>query len=639
MNLIPLGKKFQKYVRNWVWQAPILKGRTIALDTETTGLDPFMGARIFCYSYCTEKGEHGWLPKTPTTTQWVIDILQDPDYRVVFQNAKFDLKMMTFEGLKLNSIKAEIHDTLAMGVLLRELGNHDLGSMVRQWLGINVDTKDSVDEWLRKNNRTLSKVLGRPLNYSDVPRKILKKYAIWDAVHTLKLFYYFLKPIKQNFWKIYRNECDLILCTVEMEKRGVIIDLKRTKELKERAVDDMRWLEKRMRQLVGRDFVIKGTGSKKDLIQVIESDFKWTLQRNPDTGQPSLDEYRLLNYLDRSIQSLIRGGDEIPPRKLIKLAKKQVKEKDIPKQQLFVPMMLKWRALDKMVTTYYTAFESKAIPLKKRPWLAVLHGRFNSLMAITGRFSSSDPNLQNIPRVLGPRQCFKARKGYTNYYFDYSQIEMGLLIHYARDEKLKAAWVAGEDLHMKTAIEIFEKPKEQITKEERKKAKQVNFGINYGSGAKTLGVTLTKMGIPTSTQEAYHYIQKYHEARPSVRRLMNKCKADLERHGYIKNEYGRRFRVPMKVSYKAVNALIQGCAADIMKFAMTRVWRFLKKHKCRSRIIMTIHDEIVVEIHRSEQHLVGKIKRLMEKESKSFWAPISCEIEKSKNYWSDKKAV
>jgi DNA polymerase-1 len=290
-----------------------------------------------------------------------------------------------------------------------------------------------------------------------------------------------------------------------------------------------------------------------------------------------------------------------------------------------------------MRTTYYKPFLRGVIYTGGDTRNAILHAKFNSLTAITGRFSSSKPNLQNIPRILGPRQCFRPRPGFVNYHLDYSQVEMRLYIHYAKDAKLKAALLAGKDLHLQTAAEIFDKPESVITKEERKKAKSTNFGILYGSGAETLSITLTKMGIPTTKAEAARYLERYHKAKPSCRRLMNKCKAELLRRGYVENEFGRRFRVPMKLSYKALNALIQGCSADIMKRAMVRIWKFLKKEKCRSAIIMTIHDEIVIEVHESEEKwLIPILKRLMEKDAPKFWVPITCDIERTWTYWSEK---
>lgn len=641
MNLIPLGEPALRACKEQEGRKlPRIRGKTIALDTETTGLDPFAGARIFGYSYCTDEGEVGWLPKTPETTAWVIAILQDPKMTVVFQNGKFDLKMLTFEGFDLDSLKAEYHDTLAMGVIMEELGAHDLGYMVRRWLGIEVDVKESVQVWMAEHRRELREKLGRDPNFSDVPQKVLVKYAEWDAVHTLKLYFYLLTGIKANFWDLYRNECSLILCTIEMEKRGVLLDMAKVRELRKRAKADLRWIEEQMRQVVGRDFTIKGSGSKKDLLQAITQDLGWEITKTTDKGNPQFDEFGMLSYLDESLHGEVREQSEkMDPRAFIEHIRAKLKAAGLPASQLFVPLLLKWRELDKMITTYYRPFRDRAIPLKsKNREVAVLHGRFNSLTAITGRFSSSEPNLQNIPRILGPRQCFTVRKGFVNYHFDYSQIEMRLYIHYAKDEKLKEALENGEDLHLSTAVDIFEKPADKITKEERKRAKSINFGILYGSGAKRVAETLTRMGIPTTQGEATKYLERYHRAKPTVKKLMWEVKGLLQRRGWIADEYGRRFRVPMKVSYKAINSLIQGCAADVMKFAMVRIWKYLKKHHCRSAILMTIHDEIVLEIHKSEEaKLVPKIKELMEQDSHRFFVPLTCDIEKTSTYWSEKK--
>jgi DNA polymerase-1 len=148
---------------------------------------------------------------------------------------------------------------------------------------------------------------------------------------------------------------------------------------------------------------------------------------------------------------------------------------------------------------------------------------------------------------------------------------------------------------------------------------------------------MAKHGISISEAESKSYIQKYYSKYPSIRRVMGKMKGELERTGYLKDEYGRRFRVAMDKSYKALNAIIQGCAADIMKSAMVRVWKFLKG--TRSRIIMTIHDEVVVEIHDSEKHLVRPIRKLMEADSSNFFIPITCSVEYTDGYWADKKEI
>lgn len=655
-----MGEPALREIERYGKQTPRkLKGNIFSLDTECTGFDPFNGARIFCYSLFSNKGESMHLPKTPRVTQWVMDLLNDPENVAVFQNGKFDLKMLTHEGWSLDDMKADYQDTLAMGVLMDELGDHSLGGMARRWLGTDAGIKDGPGDWCVERDKQLAKLHRksgceipwpdkedhypctcgmRRMNFSDVPSDILIPYAKWDAEYTLKLAYYLKTPIKRDFWRLYQTELDLIKCTIEMENRGLEIDMDVVDKLQTRARSDLRWVERRMKKVVGRDFIIKGTGSQKDLINVITKDLGWPIKRRTKKGNPQFDEFGLLSYLDPKLAHVVReDADEMPTRDYIRKFRKEAKRVNASSKQLFVPLMLKWRELTKMDNTYYEPARRQSVPTKN-PRRRTLHGRFNSLTAITGRFSSSKPNLQNIPRILGPRQYFICRKGYSHYHYDFSQVEMRLYIHYAKDEKLREALLAGKDLHLQTATEIFMKAEDTITKEERKKAKSTNFGILYGSGAETLAETLTKMGIPTDKTQAKVYLERYHAAKPSCRRLMNKCKAELMRKGWIADEFGRRFRVPLRVSYKAINALIQGCSADIMKRAMARIWKYLKRNKCRSRIIMTIHDEIVVEIHKSEEkRLVPKIERMMEKDSPKFWIPITSDTEVTRTYWSDKK--
>lgn len=630
MKLIPLGQPTLDAIERYGNRTPErLRGDVFSLDTETTGFDPYTGARIFCYSLFSNKGENLWLPKTRRTTQWVMDLLNDPDRVVVCQNGKYDLKMLTFEGWSVDDLRAEFHDTLAMGVIMDEYSPHDLGYMVRQHLGVDVATKTTCEEWIKANQRAFNKAHGRPPNFSDIPHEILVPYSRWDAEHTLKLAYYLKSPIRANFWELYRTECALLLCTIEMERRGLLIDLKRTAEMRDRTNEDLAWIDKQLYRTVGREFIIEGSGSKKDTLRAITEDLEWEIKSVTPKGNPKLDEYGMLMYLDLELAHIVREySEKLPVREYIA----KFKEASHDHRQLFVPLMLKRRELKKMVNTYYDPFLVKAVD-------SVIHGKLNSLTAITGRFSSSNPNLQNIPRILGPRQCFRTRPGFINLHADYSQVEMRLFIHYARDEKLKQALIDGKDLHLQTATEIFQKPEKEISKEERKKAKSTNFGILYGSGKDTLAETLTTMGIPTSSKEAGVYLERYHRAKPSVRRIMSKCKAELARRGFVEDEFGRRYRVPMKLSYKALNALIQGCSAGIMKRAMVRIWRYLKRNECRSQLILTIHDEIVPEIHLSELWLVPVIKSLMEKDNPLFWVPITSDLEFTDTYWSDKRAI
>jgi DNA polymerase I len=639
MKLIPLGEPARQAIERYGNKTPErLRGDVFSLDTETTGLSPHLGGRIFCYSIFSNKGEKLWLPKTPRTTQFVMDLLNDPEKVVIFQNAKYDLLMSTFEDWSIDDLKSELHDTLAMSILVDEYGSHDLGSLVRRWLGVSVDTKGSVDAWLKANQRAFNAENGRSPNYSDVPTEIMQLYSEWDAEQTLKLGYYLKTPIKQHFWELYQTELELIKCTIEMELRGLLVDLNRARELRAKAVADIAWIEDQMRRVIGRDFILKGTGVKKEMIKVITEDLGWPIGRTTPKGNPQFDEYAMLCYLDPRLAHIVREkADSTPAREYINLFEDEVRRIKADRGQTFVPLKLKWRELDKMVTTYYDALLEKSVPWKNRKDLGVLHPKWNSLTAITGRFSSSEPNLQNIPRILGPRQCFRARPGFTNYHFDYSQVELRLYIHYAKDEKLKQLLLAGKDLHLETAVDIFEKSAAEITKEERKRAKQTNFGVLYGSGPETLAETLTKMGIPTSEAQAVTILGKFHQKRPSMRRLMGQMKGELMRRGYVEDEFGRRFRVPLKLSYKAINARIQGCSADIMKRAMVRIYRLLKRGGYRSQLIKTIHDEIVVEVHHSEEaELVPKLKAIMEKDSHMFWVPITCDIERTTKYWSDK---
>jgi DNA polymerase-1 len=300
------------------------------------------------------------------------------------------------------------------------------------------------------------------------------------------------------------------------------------------------------------------------------------------------------------------------------------------------PLVLKYRELSKMVSTYYNAFIERSVDrrtISGREY-GILHCSFNPSEAKTGRFSCSDPNLQNQPRLLGPRECFVPRNGRHNWHFDYEQIEMRLFAHFTRD--IKMAKAIEKDIHLHVASEIYGLSLEKISAEQRKRAKMVNFGIIYGAGVRTLTRNMRKKGLDVTESEVTKLLEDYHRRYPSVRKLVTRLKQELARYGFITNPFGRRYHIEKEKGYRGPNNLLQGTAADEMKQAMVRIWKELRKKGYRSRMIMTIHDEIVLEIPRNEETVVpGLVMKLMEN-LVQYFIPIRVDAKVSTHCWSKK---
>ncbi len=247
--------------------------------------------------------------------------------------------------------------------------------------------------------------------------------------------------------------------------------------------------------------------------------------------------------------------------------------------------------------------------------------------------SSSGPNLQNMPRILGPRECFIPRPGRRWWMIDYEQVEMKFFAHFAEDDFMIKA--IAEDIHLAVAAEIYHLTKDKVSSEQRKRAKGVNFGIIYGSGAATMAETLTKKGIITSIPEAALLVAAYHRRFPSVRRATNKLKIELNRTGYLTNPFGRRYHIPKKKSYIGLNYECQGTSADLMKQRMVRVWLWLRKMGYKTKIILQVHDELGFEMPRNEEHIIPQLIEMME-DLTSYRVPITVDAKCVTKRWSKK---
>lgn len=648
----------------------MLKGKLIALDLETTGLKPYRGDRAFCLGYYTDRGEKGYRPMDDKTRAWLKAHFDDPKRTFIFHKAQFDMEMLMFEGIDPFTMKARFDCTLTMSkVLFSTSQSHDLRTLTIKHLKRDPKDKDDIQKWIKDNKWSFTREHGRPPGFNDAPEEMVKRRVQWDAESTFKLYDRFIPHVRKICPDLYETERTLILVCIDMQRHGLLIDISKAEQLKKKASEELRRIQQDIDKLVGCPFTI--TRKKKKRGEYVEVEevlnhinpgssaihlpaafervgiplkYKTKPKKNRKTGNKSgggrwaFDEYAMVRYVSKPLAMVIKTSSEEgwPVKKYYAEIKKVMKKHKLHKREFLPPLILKYRELSKMISTYYKHLIEDCCDVRQTPTrkVGVLHARFNPSEAMTGRFSISEPSLQNVPRTMGPRQCIIPRLGRRNWHSDYEQVEMKMFVHFAKDKKMAAA--IADDIHLKVASEIYQLPKEKVTSEQRKRAKGTNFGIIYGAGAATIAETLTKKGLPTSTMEGKLIVAQYHRRFPSVRRTTQALASQLRRLGYITNPFGRRYHIPVKFAYKALNYMCQGTSADLMKLAMVKIWKWLRKHGMRSKIIMTIHDEIVIECVRVEEKIVMPMVRKMMEDLKSFFVPITVDMKVVTHRWSHK---
>lgn len=631
------------------------KGRVVAVDTETTGLHPHLGHRVFCIAFMSNRGEHAVLWKTPAAIRWVQRLMSDPDRDVVFHNAKFDLKMLAYDGLDLDAIRANVHCTLILSKLFNFNGarmQHSLAALAPYYLKHEDDDKVEIVKWLKtQNTKAKMRQRGRELNFRDVPQDILRKRVLWDAKSTLFLFAKFYPVVRSRCPDLYATEQALQFVCIDMERRGVAVDLTHARKLEAECRD---WMARILHLLT--DLCCPVVAQYKDGARTIEADdfnpgsdrhligaFEAVgipLRYRTKTGRWSFNDYAMLRYVSEPVMAVMRESSEQgwKPERFVQALQDAVREHDLPDRELLPPLILRYRTLGKLASTYYRHMLDNAVDRwkdKRGREYGILHCSFNPTEAKTGRFSSSQPNLQNIPRTLGPRECFVPRPGRHWWAIDYEQIEMKMFAHFAKDQHMADA--IAEDIHRAVAARIYKVPLDQVTSEQRKRAKAINFGIIYGAGPGKIAETLTQRGLPTSELETARLCANYHHEFPSVRKLTRELETQLVRHGFVRNPFGRMYHIPPAFAYKALNYECQGTSADLMKARMVAVAQWLKKSGYRTRLVLTVHDELVFEGPPKEaEQVVPTIMGLMEDKT-SYIVPITVDVEVVRNRWSRKE--
>lgn len=543
----------------------------IAIDTETTSLDA-MRCRVVGVSIAEESHTAYWIPTPPSLADEIFSILrpliEDEKVEKIGQNVKYDILALAQHGI---SVKGYLADTMIMHYLLDAEGRHSMDSMARNFLQYS---PIPIEQLIGKGSKQLS--------MDCVPMPIISEYAAEDADITLQI-YDAIAPlvIEREQEALYRQiEEPLIGVLADMEREGVKIN---TSILSNIAVD----LNSQLSEIESN-------------IRDIADDDKININSPKQLGELLFDRLKI----DEKAKKTKTGQYKTDEETLAALASSHP----------IVEQILRYRGLKKLLSTYV-----EALPALINPTTGRLHTSFNQASTATGRLSSSNPNLQNIPiRDKEGREIRRAfvaeREGWVLIAADYSQIELRIMADLSGDEALRAAFINDEDVHTATAAKIFGVEQSEVTKEQRRRAKTANFGIIYGISV--FGLT-QRLGI--SRAEAKYLIDSYFELYPGVRRYMDEVIALGKAQGYVETIFGRRRYLPdinsnnatMRglAERNAINAPIQGSAADIMKIAMIDVARTIKEQGLKGRIILQIHDEIVIEAPRTE---VDAIKAILQ---------------------------
>ena len=551
----------------------------VALDTETTSLEALQ-ADLVGMSFATEPGRAWYVPirHQDQTTELSPDeilaalqpLLENPDIRKVGQNLKYDLNVLHRAGIALAGIE---HDTMLASYVYNSTGTrHDMDTLAGHYLGRSTTSFEAI-AGKGKNQ----------LTFDQVSVDVAAAYAGEDAEVTLALQAH-LWPMLEALPKpaeVYQSiELPLIDVLARMERVGVALDCDKLRAQSDELARELTALEAQAHEVAGRAFNL---GSPKQLQAILFEEQGLPVVRKTPKGQPSTAE---------DVLQELAGEYELPD------------------------LILKHRSVSKLKSTY-----TDRLPEKINPDTGRVHTHYHQAVTATGRLSSQDPNLQNIP-IRSPagrrvRQAFIAPPGRVMVACDYSQIELRIMAHLSEDERLLAAFAAGEDVHRATAAEVFDCALDEVSADQRRAAKAINFGLMYGMS----GFGLAKQLDLTRT-EASEYIDKYFERYPGVAKLMEAVRTQAREQGYVETLMGRRLWTPdikarnpqrrQAAERAAINAPMQGSAADIIKRAMIEVDRWIEHAQVPAMLVMQVHDELVLEVEANavDEVAAGVVERM-----------------------------
>ena len=583
-----------------VWLEKINQAKLVCFDTETTSLDP-MTAKIVGMSFSIEAGSGAYLPLThdyfdapeqlnfSATLAKFRPILENSAIKKVGQNLKYDQHILANHGIALRGIA---HDTLLQSYVFESHKTHNMDDLAMRHLGIKTI---SFDEVAGKGVKQVG--------FNQVTVEVATDYAAEDADITLQLHQAMYPVIQAD------DNLDFIYSHVEMPSREVLFTIERNGVLIDQGMLNrqsneigmkLMALEKQAFELAGQPFNL---ASPKQLQEILFGKLGIKPTKKTPSGAPSTDEDVL---------------------------------QDLALDYPLPKVLLEYRGLAKLKSTY-----TDKLPKMINAQTGRVHTSYNQAVAITGRLASSDPNLQNIPVRTAEgrriREAFIAPNGSVIVSADYSQIELRIMAHLSQDEGMLSAFANNEDIHRATAAEIFGCEREAVTSEQRRYAKVINFGLIYGMSAFGLAQNLN-----IERSAAQSYIERYFARYPGVRAYMQDTRELAKQKGYVETYFGRRLWVPEINSSNgmrragaeraAINAPMQGTAADLIKLAMIAVQNWIAAQQLQTKLIMQVHDELVLEVPEAELDLVKTmLPQLMQNVAK-LDVPLLAEVGVGNNW-------
>ena len=584
-----------------LWLARLQASNLFAFDTETTSLN-YMKAEVVGVSFSVNSGEAAYVPFTHAypgapkqlDRDWALNklkpLLEDSKRAKVGQNLKYDASVLANHGIVLEGIK---YDTMLQSYVLDSTGTrHDMDSLALKYLGHKTTHFEDIAGKGAKQ-----------LTFDQIPLEVAGPYAAEDADITMRLHEVFWPKIEKEK-KLIRlfNEIELPLVPVlsRIERKGALLDIdllaEQSRDLGKRILE----LEKEAHEIAGQAFNL---GSPKQLGEILFEKLELPVVKKTPKGAPSTAE-----------DVLVELALDYP----------------LPK------LLLEHRSLSKLKSTY-----TDKLPMMVSEVSGRVHTSYHQAVTATGRLSSSEPNLQNIPirteegrRI---RKAFIAPSGFALVAADYSQIELRIMAHLSKDAGLLSAFNEDRDVHTATAAEVFEVDQDAVSGEQRRKAKAINFGLIYGMSAFGLA---KQLGL--GRNQAQEYIDRYFARYPGVKDYMDATREVAHEQGFVETLFGRRLYLPeinarnkmrqQAAERTAINAPMQGTAADIIKKAMLNVDRWLLNEDVDASIIMQVHDELVLEVNESIlESLIVEVNALMS-DAASLDVPLVVDVGYGENW-------
>lgn len=572
------------------------KQRSVCFDTETTGLDP-LTAELVGIAFSWEAGKGFYLPfpedsdKTLKLLERLKPFIEKEDVQIIGQNLKYDIKVLAKYGVE---VKGRLFDTMLAHYLINPDMRHNMDVLSETYLNYTPVSIEALIGKKGKNQKSMR----------EVPLKEQTEYAVEDADITFRLKELFEKELAEAGTDKLFNEIEIPLLRVlaAMELEGIKLDKEFLGSLSKTLNKDIARLEKDIYLEAGEEFNI---GSPKQLGDILFAKLKLVQKpKKTKTGQFSTAEDVLA---------------------------------DLAKEHKIIRDVLEYRGLTKLKSTYVDALPNQVLAQTGR-----IHTDYMQTVAATGRLSSNNPNLQNIPirteRGREVRKAFVPRdKDHLLMAADYSQIELRIIAALSKEENMINAFKQGEDIHASTAARVFNVPIEAVTREQRSNAKTVNFGIIYGVSAFGLSNQ-----TDLSRSEAKELIDTYYKTYPRLQQYMSDQIDFAREHGYVQTVLGRRRYlsgingsnqvVRGAAERNAVNAPIQGSAADIIKIAMINIYNRLKKEGLKSKMLLQVHDELVFDARKEELDDLKKLIRYEMENAYSLDVPLVVDIGTGKNW-------